>query len=282
MVNPRELRRRILSIRNIERTVDALEKISAARLVRQRAGVFAGRPYTDAVVALVRDLTVSAGVSHPLVDVREDKGYMLLVIGSDRGMCGAYNANIVRAATEFIATRHREKLYLVTAGRKIRRLRPRTRATIVRETIRHPRPLGPERIDEVARSVVEAYLRKDAVRVYFLYTELRSVTGNRPVVRRVLPLMAPPGTPSRELLFEPAPAALLDALLPRYVRAAVRQAFLEADASEHAARMVTMEQASVSARKMIGELTLTANKLRQSLITRELADIVGTVEALAG
>jgi F-type H+-transporting ATPase subunit gamma len=279
LTSPKELRRRIVTIRNIERTVDAMQKISAARLARERQALIAGRPYTDAVVALVRELAES-GFSHPLLDVREDKGYMLLVVGADRGMCGAYTTNLLRAATDFIATRHREKLYLVTAGRKLRRFRPRTSALIVRETIRHPMPLAAEHEDEIALTVANAYLTGDAARVYFAYTEFHGATGNRPHVRRILPLMPPPARPV-EPLFEPAPRALLNAILPRYVRAAVRAAFQEASVSEHAARMVTMEQASVNARNMISDLTLAANKLRQTTITRELLDIVGTAEALA-
>jgi F-type H+-transporting ATPase subunit gamma len=280
MTNPRELRRRIRTISNIERTVDAMQKISAARLSRERTAVLSSRPYVDALVGIVRDLAASREYSHPLFDVREDKGYLLLVIGSDRGMCGSYNTNVTRAATEFIATRHREKLYLVTAGRKVRRITPRTRATVIRETIRYPRPLAPAHVDEVAGLVTNAFLRKDAVRVYFAYTEYRSVSGSRPVIRRILPLM-PPGAGARPRLFEPSAAAVLKRLLPLYVQSAVRQAFAEAEACEHAARMVMMEQASVNARRMIDELTLTANKLRQALITRELSDIVGTTEALA-
>jgi F-type H+-transporting ATPase subunit gamma len=281
MTNARELNRRIRSIRNIERTVDALQKISAARLARVRMATLGGRPYTDALVALVRDLAASGQVSHPLLDVREGEGYMLLAIGADRGMCGSYNANIMRAATEFISTRHRERLYFATSGRRIRRFAPRAGALVIRETQRHPRPLSEEATTDIADTVINAYLNHDVVRVYFLYTEFHSATGNHPVVRRILPIMPEPEPFAAEHIYEPAPAEILDRLMPLYVRTAVRQAFLEADASEHAARMVTMEQASVSARRMISELTLDANRLRQNTITRELADIVGTAEALS-
>jgi F-type H+-transporting ATPase subunit gamma len=281
MTNPRELRRRIRTVRNIERTVDALQKISAARLARARNATLGSRPYTEAMITLVRDLAASGHTSHPLLEVREGESYMLLAIGADRGMCGAYNANIMRAATEFISTRRREKLYFVTSGRRIRRFRPRTSALVTRETMRHPRPLSEAAVADIADTVINAFLNRDAVRAYFLYTEFRSATGNRPVVRRILPIMPEAGPFAVERIYEPAPEEILDRLMPLYVRTAVRQAFTEADASEHAARMVTMEQASVSARRMISELTLVANRLRQSTITRELADIVGTAEALS-
>jgi F-type H+-transporting ATPase subunit gamma len=280
MTNARELNRRIRSIRNIERTVDALQKISAARLARVRAATLGGRPYTDALVALVRDLAASGQVNHPLLEVREGEGYILLAIGADRGMCGSYNANIMRAATEFISTRRREKLYFQTSGSRIRRFVPRAGALVIRETLRFARPLSEDTVDETADTVINAYLNRDAVRTYFLYTEFHSATGNRPVVRRILPIMPEPEPFAPERIYEPVPAEILDRLMPLYVRTAVRQAFLEADASEHAARMVTMEQASVSAHRMISELTLDANRLRQNTITRELADIVGTAEAL--
>jgi len=280
MPNARELNRRILSIGNIERTVSALQKISAARLARVRTTTLGGRPYTDALVALVRDLAASGRVSHPLLKVREGEGYMLLAIGADRGMCGAYNANIMRAATEFISTRHRERLHFMTSGRRIRRFAPRAGTLAFRETLLHPRPLSEAAVADIADTVINAYLNRGAVRAYFLYTEFHSATGNRPVVRRILPIMPEPEPLAPERIFEPAPAETLDRLMPLYVGTAVRQAFIEADASEHAARMVTMEQASVSARRMISELTLDANRLRQNTITRELADIVGTAEAL--
>ncbi len=280
MTNARELKRRIHTISNIERTVDALQKISAARLARVRAATLGGRPYTEAIIALINDIAASRQVSHPLLEVREGESYMLLAIGADRGMCGAYNANIMRAATEFIATRHRHELFFITSGRRIRRFRPRTRARVTREVLRHPRPLNAEAITDVADTITTAFLKRHAVRVYFLYTEFHSATGNRPVVRRILPIMPEPQPLAPERIYEPAPEEILDHLMPLYVRTAVRQAFVEADASEHAARMVTMEQASVSAKRMISELTLDANRLRQSTITRELADIVGTAEAL--
>jgi F-type H+-transporting ATPase subunit gamma len=258
--------------------VDALQKISAARLSRDREALLAARHYTNGLVELVRKLA-AAGVPHPLLDVREDKGYLLLVVGGDRGMCGGYNTTLMRAAADFVATKHREKLYLLTAGARLRRFRPRTNALIIRETLRYPRPLREPDVAAVAQQVTDAFLRQDVARVYFIYTEYRSVAGNRPVVRRILPLMAEPAP--ADFIFEPTAPELLDKLMPDYVRVAVRAAFLEAAVSEHAARMVTMEQAVTNARRMTTDLTLAANRLRQTLITRELTDIVGTAEALA-
>ena len=281
MTNPRELKRRIRTIRNIERTVDAMQKISAARLARVRNATVRGRPYTDALVTLVHDLAASGQVSHPLLDVREGDSYLLLAIGADRGMCGAYNANCMRAATDFISTRRRDTLYFETAGRRILSFSPRTNARVIREVLHHHRPLSEVAVADIADAFINAYLNRGAVRTYILYTEFRSATGNHPVVRRILPIMPKPQPFAAERIFEPVPAEILDRLMPLYVRTAVRQAFLEAEASEHAARMVTMEQASVSARRMISELTLVANRLRQSMITRELDDIFGTTEALA-
>jgi F-type H+-transporting ATPase subunit gamma len=280
MTNPRELKRRIRTVRNIERTVDAMQKISAARLARVRNATLGGRPYTDAIVTLVHDLAASRQVSHPLLDVREGDSYLLLAIGADRGMCGAYNTNCMRAATEFVSTRHRGTLYFGTAGRSFVRFSPRTTARVIRETLQHRRPLSEAAVADIADTIINGYLNRGAVRAYLLYTEFHSATGNRPVVRRILPVMPRPEPGAAERIFEPVPAEILDRLMPLYVRTAVRQAFLEAEASEHAARMVTMEQASVSARRMISDLTLEANRLRQSTITRELADIVGTTEAL--
>ena len=281
MQNPRELKRRIGTIRNIERTVDAMQKISAARLSRERVRVHANRPYVDAMLELVGDIAATCDVSHPLLDVREGSGYLLLCIGTDRGMCGAYNTNVMRAATEFIATRRRDRLFLVTAGRKLSRFSPRTKATIIREITHFAQPPSPADVERVAATITDAFLHKDAVRAYLVYTEFHSATLNRPVVRRILPVMHVEKRIGN-WLFEPSPQAVLARLMPQYVRGAVWHAFLEASASEHAARMVMMEQASVSARRMIDDLTRLANRIRQQTITRELSDIVGTSEALAG
>ncbi|HTW90132.1 MAG TPA: ATP synthase F1 subunit gamma [bacterium] len=281
MQNPRELKRRIATIQNIERTVDAMQKISAARLNRERVRVQSNRPYIDAMLELVGDIAATSDLSHPLLDVRDGSGYLLLCIGTDRGMCGAYNTNVMRAASAFIATRHRERLFLVTAGRKLRRFTPRTNATIIREVTHFAQPPSTADVESVAATITDAFLHKDAVRAYVVYTEFHSAAGNRPVVKRILPVM-PVERRIGNWLCEPSPQAVLDRLMPQYVRAALHHAFLEASASEHAARMVMMEQASVSARRMIDELTLLANKLRQQTITRELSDIVGTAEALSG
>jgi F-type H+-transporting ATPase subunit gamma len=138
-----------------------------------------------------------------------------------------------------------------------------------------------EYVTRLAEDITNVYLSGDAVRVYFIFTEFRSATGNRPVVRRVLPLMPRPAKAGRQWLLEPSATAVLDRLLPLYMTTVVREAFLEADASEHAARMVTMEQAALNCRDMVSSMALTANRLRQARITRELTDIVGTSEALA-
>jgi F-type H+-transporting ATPase subunit gamma len=279
--NPRELKRRIGTIHSIERTVDALEKISAARLARERIRVQSSRPYINAMIEVVGRIAATVEVSHPLLDVREGNGYLLFCIGTDRGMCGAYNTNVMRTAGEFIATRSREHLFLMTAGRKLRRFSPRTKARITREIVRLSQPPSDSEIERVASTITDEFLRGDVVRAYLVYTEFRSVSGSRPVVRRIVPMMRE-AKPAGSWLFEPSPREVLDRLMPQYVRAAVREAFIEAATSEHAARMIMMEQASVSARRMIGDLTLLSNKLRQQSITRELSDIVGTVEALTG
>jgi len=282
MLGTRELKRRIRTIHNVERVVDAMEKISAARLSREKTRVLGTRPYIEALGRAVRYLATTDRPPHPLLRPSTNDSSLLIVIASDKGLCGAYNSSIIRAAQEFVAEHRHRRLHLITSGRRLRRFLPRTGAQVIRESIPHSEPPFDTYADELAGTVISLYLMEQIGHAYVLYTEFRSLAMNRPVLKRILPV-----EPTREKLplnyyyfYEPSAADVLDRLLPQYVRLSIWGAFAEATASEHAARMVMMEQASVNAREMISDLVLEANKLRQANITRELSDIVGTAEAL--
>jgi len=284
MLGTRELRRRIRTIENVERVTDAMQKISAARLSREKARVLGARPYFEGVEHAVRNMATTDRPLNPLLRHNSSSDCLLIVIASDKGLCGAYNSNIIHAAEKFVAQHRHRHLHLITAGRQLRKFLPRTGRQVLRESIRVPEPPFEEYTDELAGTVMTHYLMEQIGEAHLLYTEFRTLGANRPLVKRVLPVEPiPQRRPMNYTYFyEPGVTAILERLLPEYLRLAIREAFAEATASEHAARMVMMEQASVNARDMIDDLVLEANKLRQAGITRELLDIVGTSEALAG
>jgi F-type H+-transporting ATPase subunit gamma len=284
MLGTRELRRRIRTIENVGRVVDAMEKISAARLSREKSRVLGSRPYIEAVERAVRNLATTDRPPNPLLRHSVNNDCLLIIVASDKGLCGSYNSNIVRAAEKFAAEYRHRRLHLITCGRKLRKFYPRIRGGILRESIPVPEPPYDELADELAGMIMAHYLMEQTGYVYLLYTGFRSLGANRPVLKRILPVepVARPRPVNYVYFYEPTVSAVLELLLPQYVRLAVWAAFAEAAASEHAARMVMMEQASLNAREMVGDLVLASNKLRQASITRELSDIVGTAEALTG
>ncbi len=284
MLGTRELRHRIRTIANVERVTDAMEKISAARLSREKARVLNARPYVEALERAVRYLATTDRPPNPLLRPNSSDAVLLIVVASDRGLCGSYNSNILHAAGRFVAEHRRRRLHLITSGRKLRKFVPRTGGQVMRESLPANQPPYDLQADELAGEILSLYLLEQIGEAYVLYTAFHSLAANRPVLKRILPV-----EPISERLpmnyyyiYEPSPGAVLEQLLPAYVRYFIWQAFAEAGASEHAARMVMMEQASVNARDMIDDLVLEANKLRQTSITRELLDIVGTSEALVG
>jgi F-type H+-transporting ATPase subunit gamma len=284
MLGTRELRRRIRTIENVERVTDAMEKISAARLSREKARVLNARPYTDALERAVRSLATTDRPPNPLLRHNSSDAVLFIVIASDRGLCGSYNSNIIHAAERFVSQHRQHRLHLITSGRKLRKFLPRTGGHVLRESLPATLPPFDMQADELAGEILSLYLMEQIGEAHVLYTAFRSLSANRPLLKRILPVEPiPDHLPMNYFYFyEPSPGAVLEQILPAYVRFAIWQAFAEAAASEHAARMVMMEQASVSARDMIDDLVLEANKLRQSGITRELLDIVGTSEALVG
>jgi F-type H+-transporting ATPase subunit gamma len=261
-----------------------MQRISAARLSREKARVLGSRPYYEGVEHAVRHMATTDRPPNPLLRANSSGNCLLIVVASDKGLCGSYNSNIIHAAEKFVAEHRHRQLHLITAGRKLRKFLPRTGGQVLRESRPVPEPPFEEYPDELAGMIMSYYLMEQIGQAHLLYTGFRTLGANRPVLKRILPVE--PVTQRLPMnysyFYEPGVSAVLERLLPEYIRLAIWEAFAEATASEHAARMVMMEQASVNAREMIDDLVLEANKLRQTGITRELLDIVGTSEALTG
>ena len=297
MPTARELRRRIRSVSSIRQITNALEAVSASKVRRAQDAVLATRPYAQRARELLASIASLAGgeTRHPLLTGHEEvRNASVLLVSSDRGLAGAFNTNVARAALEFahdFARKGARPVSFVTIGRKGRDFLYRRGGNIVAD---FPVPIRPTLLDTTAatRTLIDSFLNNEADEVYLAYTEFISMSLLQPVVKRLLPLSAEellperstgvsPGNPRPAYEFEPGPQEILDTLLPRLTELQVYQAVLESSASEHTARTIAMRNATDSASELIASYTLVYNKARQQAITNELLDISGGSEALA-
>jgi F-type H+-transporting ATPase subunit gamma len=285
----RVVRRRIRSVQSTMKITRAMELISASRLARAQERVAQARPYTDEITAALESVvSTEATVSHPLLEQRaESRAAAVLVITSDRGLAGPYNANVLRTAEELQARLREDgvepKLY-VTGRKGLGFYRFRQRAIEQSWTGFSDRP-SYEDARAVVDALVEAFLDHRVDQIHAVFTDFVSAGTQRAVARRFVPLVIEeveegPPEPIPQYLFEPSPERLLDALLPRYVQARVFTAMLESTASEHAARRRAMKAATDNAEELIEDLTREYNQARQAQITQEIMEIVGGAEAL--
>lgn len=290
MATAREIRRRIRSVRNIRQITRALEAVSASKVRRAQDQVLATRPYSLKARELLASVASLAGgeTRHPLLTNRTHvNSAYILIITSDRGLAGAFNTNVARLAFEY-AKGFGKPVSYVTLGRKGRDFIFRRGGHLVADF--SGLPARPSLLDTtgVTRTLTDDFLDGKVDEVYLAYTEFRSLASQKPVIKKLLPLVtetlltdtnAHGARPAYE--FEPGPQEILNTLLPRLTELQVYQAVLESIASEHAARMLAMRNATDSASDLISGLTLTYNKARQQGITNELLDISGGAEALA-
>ncbi len=299
MASERELRTRIRSVKNIGQVTKALEAVSASAVRKAQAAVLATRPYSAKAYEVLQHLAGQAGggkLLHPLLEQRAElRRATLILITGDRGLAGAYNTNMVRAALDFVRRELRgREIQWITVGRKGRDLIWRQGVHLVAEFTglpAHPRvaDVGP-----IARVAMDEFLEGRTDEVFVAYSDFVNTVTQRPTVSRLLPLV--PGAvaldehlgvaaaarsgPAAAYIYEPSAPALLSILLPRFVELQIYQAILEALASEHSARMVAMRNATDSATELVRDLVLARNKARQLSITSDLLDIAGGAEAL--
>ena len=285
MATLKAIRKRISSIRNTQQITKAMKMVAAAKLRRAQEAAIAARPYAEKMVELLKN--VAARVSpeaHPLLKVREEKKIHLVVFTSDRGLCGGYNANLIRAAEAFIRRQGSDKeIQLTLVGRKGADHFRRRRATIADRHLNVLAVAPNELAAEIAERIIDRFVKGEADAVYILYSHFRSALSQVPTLEKLLPVTLPATEHPEQLteyLYEPDIEALLSRLLPDVAEVAILRALLEATASEHGARMTAMDSATSNASKMMGSLTLQMNRARQASITRELMEIVGTAEAL--
>lgn len=304
MPNVRDIKNRIRSVKNIGQVTRALEAVSASRSRKAQAQALASRAYAQkAWEVLVNVSSQSGGAAlHPLLEVRAPvKHITILLVSGDRGLAGAYNANVTRTALEFAAAHcgHNAcEISWVVVGRKGRDVLLRRGQNVVAEFSNLPAEPTIQTVGPIARTVIDEYITGGSDQVFVAYTDYINTLAQRPTVVNLLPLR--PFQPQNELaehyikpepdvtsqgreyIYEPSATAILEEVLPRFTELQIYQAILESHASEHSARMIAMRNASENAEALAGDLQLTFNKARQLAITNEILDIVGGVEALRG
>jgi F-type H+-transporting ATPase subunit gamma len=286
MATLKAIRRRVASVRNIQQITKAMKMVSAARLRRAQEAALAARPYAEKLEEVLQNLaSQGATLSHPLLETREEKNIDLILITSDRGLCGGFNSSLIRTAETFAQEHAGQKVTISLIGRRGFDYFRRRSVAMGEQHINLFGKFTSSLAHEIGARMSQRFLDGETDGVYVLYARFRSAISQIPTIDKILPVSSKEEASTQaplEYLYEPAAEELLASLLTRYVDMLVYRAMLESVASEHGARMTAMENATSNAVEMIGRLTLDMNRARQSSITRELLEIVSTSEALKG
>lgn len=291
MASLHDIRRRIKSVKSTEKITRAMKMVAAAKLRRAQEEVRCARPYSSklkqVISHLARRIETLGEEPHPLLENRVRKGVVeVLVMTSDRGLCGAFNSNVARRAHQFIGELKQDykEVYVSTLGKK--GFESMTHG-------RHPIKTNYEGVlakgdivkaHKIAKEVCDRFIQEDLDGVWLVYNEFKSAISQSVVVKKMLPVEPveiDSETADVDYVYEPGKHALLDHLVPRHFTVELHQAFLESLASEHGSRMTSMDNATRNAKEMTGKLTLTYNRARQAAITKELMEIIGGAEALS-
>lgn len=300
MASLKDIRRRIGSVKNTQQITKAMKMVSAAKLRRAQELISGARPFADKVEELssrilselLKTQSDKTKLIHPLlrqaaaVDETEKPRAYVVAISSDKGLCGAYNTNVIKLALKHVtALKETHDVKVFCAGRKVSEaLRKRGVAVEVIADF-WAAPLTQSRVSKVAQPLVQDFVDKKVDRIDFVYTEFKSAISTIARTRTILPLevkSSGEGEVDKDYVFKPSREELLGSLLPKQVTLQMYRCFADALASEFGARMTSMDNATKNATEMIGDLTLLANRVRQASITTELMEIVGGAEALKG
>jgi F-type H+-transporting ATPase subunit gamma len=281
-----DIRRRIRSVKNTQQITKAMKMVSAAKLRRAQERALASRPYAEMMNRILSNVAAAAAGNEeasrlPLLQVRDEKRVQVIVVSSDRGLAGAFNANLLRRTQRFIDERGSGSMQFEVVGRKGRDYFRRRGYTISGE---HLGIIDRPNIDharEIANKMIDLYSNAETDAVYIAVNEFKSVMAPNIVLRKMLPVEMPEGGGEQvDYIYEQSPQELLSELLPRYVEMSIYRAMLESNSAEHGARMTAMDTASSNAGDVIQSLTLNMNRVRQAAITREIIEIVSGAAAL--
>jgi F-type H+-transporting ATPase subunit gamma len=286
MASLKAIRKRITSVKSTQQITKAMKMVAAAKLRRSQEAVIAARPYAEKLGALLQNVAARVGTeAHPLLTVREDIRHIhLLFVSSDRGLCGGYNANLIRKAEAFLDEQGRDRVRLTIVGRKGFDYFKKRPVQIADNHINLFGGLGHGLAETIGRGLAREFAAGETDAVYLLYSQFRSAISQVPTIERLLPLTAAAvdAEAAADYLYEPDAASLLERLLRQYITVLIHRAFLESVASFFGAQMTAMDSASKNASDMIDRLTLQMNRARQATITTELMEIVSGAEALKG
>ena len=291
MANLLDIRRRIKSVKNTQQITKAMKMVSAAKLKRASDRVVNARPFANKMSDVLDELAgqTTEDFHHPLLDPRGDQKYLLVLITADKGLCGAFNTNLLKAAQTFVKENADKQIDLMAIGRKGRDFFRRRRAEIVSEYVGLT---GKGRVDftealEVADDVIKRFTEDEEIdKVFLIFAEFKTVLSQRIVVEQLLPVSetveqeTTGSEETKDYIYEQPPAEIFSRLLPNLVETKIFRALLESIASEQGARMTAMDAASKNAGDLISSLTLNMNRVRQAAITREIIEIVSGAAAL--
>jgi F-type H+-transporting ATPase subunit gamma len=273
-----DIRRRIRSVKSTQQITRAMKMVAAARLRRAQDSIFNARPYANQMLTLLASLAARTEQrAHPLLAERPIEKVLLVLITADRGLCGAFNANLIRAAQDYLERRGDKEVSIIAVGRKGRDVYRKRPLKMVSEHINLFGRLQFSHAQQVAKEIVDLYTEQKVDAVDFLYNEFKSIMTQRVMVERYLPVKpVQPATGEAliDYIYEQPALEILNALLPRYVEIEVYRALLESQAAELAAKMTAMDAATNNASELIDSLTLHLNRVRQAAITREIIEVV--------
>ena len=288
-----DIKRRIRSVKNTQQITRAMKFVAAARLRRAQERAFAARPYARAVSRLVHSVALRVPQStHTLLERREEKRILLLAVSGERGLCGAFNANVIRRTLEFAREHSAQNPSLIVLGRKIRDAMRKQRWKIIAEHVDVTARPSLGAAEEISKDVISLYESGEIDAVYIVFNEFKSVLAQILRLEKLLPIEPDRGLAGEEsqekskevpidYLYEQPPGEILGHLLPRYVQVQIFRALAESAASEHAARMTAMDSATNNAGELIDKLTLYMNKVRQAAITKEIIEVVSGAASAA-
>jgi len=292
-----DLRRRVLAVKNTQQITKAMKMVAASKLRRAQERITAARPYAQQMQRVLGSVASRVGpAAHPLLVVREtgpDSKTLVIVVSADKGLCGSFNTNIIKAASAFVLE-SAQACALGLVGRKARDFFARRGFTVAFDEIGIFQRLKYQDAQRIAQTAMDVFINGEVDRVMLIYNEFRSVISQRVVVDQLLPVAradvdAAAATAKAEAamqisqvdyLYEPSPQEIFNQLLPRYVEVQVYRALLESNAAFFAAQMTAMDAATKNSTEMIASLTLYMNKVRQAAITREIIEVVSGAQAL--
>ncbi len=278
-----DIRRRIRSVKNTQQITKAMKMVSAAKLRRAQDRVIASRPYGSLLRKVLANVAAAVAgenaAENPLLAARTEKRILLVLISGDKGLAGAFNSNLIKGAQHFIAERPEAAVKLELIGRKGRDFFRKRHRDIAGDHIGLAAKVIYGDVAAIAQKALEMYRKQEIDSVHLIYNEFKSVIAQRLMLTRVLPVAMPVEANPVDYIYEQPPAAMLAALLPRYVEMEFYRALLESAAAEHAARMTAMDAATSNAGDMIEKLTLFMNRVRQASITKEIIEVVSGASA---